>query len=441
MKSDILIVDDSKDMLEVISRQLKAKGFNTFQATNVFDAVDLLKLSIPELLITDIQMPGADGGKLVKYVKKNFPNLPILVVTGYPSTDAATEVLKDGEIAYLTKPFTREELTAAVDGVLQNQSSQNETISKERKVSPNPKNIIGKAKSLEPTYHLIDRTKDNKVTVLITGESGTGKELVARAIHYEGKFSQKPFVAVNCGAIPENLLEAELFGYEKGAFTGASVERDGFFMAADEGTIFLDEIGNAPAHVQQSLLRAIQEKEIVRVGGRKPKKIDVRIIAATNSDLLEMVEKGRFREDLYYRLNVVRIAVPPLRERQTDIAALVDHFIQKHAPELGKSEVLISDDALEKIKSYRWPGNVRELENAINQALILSDEVILPQHLPAFLNFKAKTPKGAYSPSLKSLKEAEIDHIKYVLEQCDNNKTKAAKILGITRKTITQKLQ
>lgn len=439
MKSDILIVDDSKDMLEVVGRQLEANGFNTFKATNVIDAVDLLKLSIPKLLITDIQMPGVDGGKLVKYAQKHFPDLPILVITGYPSIDAAVEVLKDGHIDYLTKPFTHSELSEAVAKILSTVTDKSDAV--ESNSSSKIKGIIGKAKSLENTFHLIEKTKDNKVTVLITGESGTGKELVARAIHYEGKFSQKPFVAVNCGAIPKNLLEAELFGYEKGAFTGATIARDGFFLAANHGTIFLDEIGNAPSNVQQSLLRAIQEKEIVPVGGRKPKKIDVRIVAATNSNLIEMVEHGNFREDLYYRLNVINIKVPPLRERKTDLKVLVKHFINKHALELGKKDIVINNEALAVLKNYNWPGNIRELENAIHQALVISDNEIQLKDLPEHIHFQTNAVDNIPLLSLKTLKEAELEHIKYVLAHCNNNKTKAAEILGITRKTLAQKLQ
>lgn len=439
MKADILIVDDSKDMLEVVSRQLDSKGFNTFKATNVIDAIDLLKLSIPRLLITDIQMPGVDGGKLVKYTQKHFPDLPILVITGYPSIDAAIEVLQDGSIDYLTKPFTQEELLKSVDKILNSEKTLTNQLTpvQSSKIS----GFVGDAKSLENTYHLIERTKNNKVTVLITGESGTGKELVARAIHYEGAFKDKPFVAVNCGAIPKNLLEAELFGYEKGAFTGATSSREGFFLTANYGTIFLDEIGNAPSNVQQSLLRAIQEKEIVAVGSRKSIKIDVRIIAATNSNLLEMVENGNFREDLYYRLNVVNIKVPPLRERKSDIEVLIRHFIKKHSQDLGKIEPALNREVLNILTNYKWPGNIRELENVIHQSLVICDEEILASHLPDHFYFSPKIENSIQPHELKKLKEVELDHIKFVLAHCENNKTKAAEILGITRKTLAQKLQ
>jgi len=438
VKGDILVVDDSRDMLEVIGRQLGSRGYNTFKATNVIDAIDLLKLSIPKLLITDIQMPGVDGGRLVKYAQHHFPNLPILVITGYPSLDVTIEVLKDGTIDYLTKPFTQSELAEAVSKLL---ITEKQNLDIETTPLTEVSGFVGKAKSLANTYHLIDKTKNNKVTVLVSGESGTGKELVARAIHYEGKFRDKPFITVNCGAIPENLLESELFGYEKGAFTGATSGRDGFFLSANNGTLFLDEIGNAPSNVQQSLLRVIQEKEIVPVGGRNPKKIDVRIIAATNSNLREMVESGQFREDLYYRLNVVNITMPPLRERKTDIPSLVQHFITKHSQELGKEKVKVSKEVLALLRNFQWPGNIRELENIIHQSLVICDQEIQVNHIPDYLHSSPQPISSEPGSDLLPLKEIELKHIKYVLQHCGNNKTMAAEILGITRKTLAKKLQ
>jgi transcriptional regulator with PAS, ATPase and Fis domain len=284
---------------------------------------------------------------------------------------------------------------------------------------------------------IIDRVKDNKATVLINGESGTGKELVARSVHYMGKFSRAPFVAVNCGAIPESLLEAELFGYAKGAFTGANENRNGFFQAADKGTLFLDEIGNASLSVQSKLLRALQEKEVVKVGSQKIEKIDIRVIAATNSNLYSQVQKKLFREDLYYRLTVVEINVPSLRERKEDIPLLVNKFLLKYGVEYKDRLVTIAPEALELLLRYPWPGNIRELENVIQRAVIMCDKRIEIDNLPDNLKYKIDFPEDNLLP----LKEVEKKYILKVLEATDNNKSKAAEILQIDRKTLRQKIQ
>jgi len=273
--------------------------------------------------------------------------------------------------------------------------------------------------------------------VLIQGESGTGKELVARAIHYKGSFAANPFIAVNCGAIPEDLLESELFGYKKGAFTGANENREGFFQAAAGGTIFLDEVGTAPLTVQTRLLRVLQEKEVRRIGEQKAHKIEVRIIAATNSDLQKMVQKGSFREDLYYRLNVVNIQTPPLREHKEDIPLLSKNFLRKYASEYAKPKIKFSNKALEMLERYNWPGNVRELENVVQRAIIMSEDRIDIEQLPEYLKY----PTPSKEHTLKSLKQVEKEHILKVLASVDNNKTKAAEILQIDRKTLRQKLK
>src|SRR5690606_14282557 len=296
--------------------------------------------------------------------------------------------------------------------------------------------IIGTSEKIDEVIQIIERVKDNKATVFISGESGTGKELVARAIHYQGTFSRAPFVAVNCGGIPENLLEAELFGYVKGAFTGADTNRDGYFQAAHGGTIFLDEIGNASLAVQSRLLRVLQEKEVVKVGAQKSEKIDVRDIAATNSNLRDMIKKQTFREDLFYRLTVVEIHAAPLRDRKEDIPLLVDKFMFKYGIEYKDRFVKISPEALNILQRYDWPGNIRELENVIQRAVIMCDKIIDIEHLPQSLKFNIEFP----SEKLIPLKDMEKQYIKKVLNSTNNNKTKAAEILGIDRKTIRQKL-
>ncbi len=443
-KENILIVDDSLEMLEVIKRQLNTLNYYTFQATNVNDAIEILKISTVDLLITDLQMPEIDGMKLVQYASEHFPETPILVITGYPSVSGAIEAIQSGVLDYLVKPFTQQELQVAVSKVLttvrnQNRNKIDTKIGVSQSINPNI-GIIGHSDKIQKLTEIVHRVKDTKATVLVQGESGTGKELVARAIHYSSKFANKPFITVNCGGIPESLLESELFGFVKGSFTGANETRAGFFQAADGGTIFLDEIGNASLTVQSRLLRVIQEKEITMIGSTKVQKVDVRIVAATNSDLLDMVAKGSFREDLYYRLNVINIEMPPLRERKDDIPLLVRFFIRKYSSEFNKSKISISEKAMEIMLRYAWIGNIRELENVIQRAILMCDTIIDVQHLPDSMKI-AEPTVDSQSLLKKTLKEIEKEHILKVLKFVNNNKTKAAEILGIDRKTLRQKLE
>ncbi|MEZ4722390.1 MAG: sigma-54 dependent transcriptional regulator [Flavobacteriales bacterium] len=442
MRSEtILIVDDSHDMLEVLQRNLQALKFHTYQADNVTSAIEILKDSKVDLLITDLQMPKVNGMVLINYVNQQYPDIPILVITGFPSVSGAVEVIKAGAIDYLTKPFTAEELSTSVSKSLTvrraNAKPELEK-SNQRGNLLSKYGIIGNSEVMSDLSQIVDRINDNRVTVLIQGESGTGKELIARAIHYSGKYGKFPFVAVNCGAIPENLLESELFGFVKGAFTGANEARAGFFQAADEGTIFLDEIGNASEAVQTRLLRVLQEKEITMIGATKPQKINVRVISATNSDLMALVKKGQFREDLYYRLNVISIETPPLRKRRDDIPLLVRFFLRKYIDEFDRQNIKISEKALEVLMQHQWPGNVRELENIVQRAVIMCDEWIGPEHLPDYL--KAQDVTEEHDGELKTLKDVELQHIQKVLKAVGDNKTKAAEILGIDRKTLRQKL-
>lgn len=440
-RENILIVDDSLELLEVIQRQLNALNYHTFQATNVNDAIEILKITTIDLLITDLQMPEIDGMKLVNYTSEHFPETAVLVITGYPSVSGAIEAVQSGVLDYLVKPFTQNELQVVVEKIVLKLKNERKLDTKTYvNQSINPAiGIIGHSDKIQKLTEIVHRIKDTKATVLIQGESGTGKELVARAIHYSSKFANKPFVTVNCGGIPENLLESELFGFVKGSFTGANETRAGFFQAADGGTIFLDEIGNASLTVQSRLLRVIQEKEITMIGSTKVQKIDVRIIAATNADLLDMVAKGSFREDLYYRLNVVNIEMPPLRDRKDDIPLLVRYFIRKYSDEFNKFKISISDKAMEIILRYSWIGNIRELENVIQRAILMCDSVIEVHHLPD--SMKIEEPSiDAESVLKKTLKEVEKEHILKVLKYVNDNKTKAAEMLGIDRKTLRQKL-
>lgn len=440
-KENILIVDDNYDMLELLQRNLKTLNFHTYKASSVKEAIDILKYSSIDLLITDIQMPGINGIELIKYVQEHFPTIPKLVITGFPSVDNAIDAVKSGASDYLAKPFTNEELKKSVKNLINtidNSKSaivNNGDLSKENSLEY--AGIVGKSKEILHLVDLIERVKNNRATILIQGESGTGKELVARAIHYKGAFAANPFIAVNCGAIPENLLESELFGYVKGAFTGANETRNGFFQAAAGGTIFLDEIGTAPLSVQTRLLRVLQEKEVSMIGSQKTQKIELRIIAATNSDLYEMSQKGNFREDLYYRLNVVNIDTPPLRNRKSDIILLVNTFLKKYGFEYNKPQITISDKAIKVLMRHSWPGNVRELENVIQRMIIMSGDVIDINDIPEYLKYPMPLEKDEF----KTLKEIEKAYILKVMSAVDNNKTRAAEILQIDRKTLRQKIQ
>ncbi|KJJ39904.1 sigma-54-dependent transcriptional regulator [Aequorivita vladivostokensis] len=439
-KENILIVDDDINILELLQRHLHSMNYHTYKAVSVKEAVAILRDSEIDLLITDLKMPEVDGFELIQFASEHYPNMPKLVVTGYPSVQDALSAIKSGAVDYLVKPFTKEELkqsvlkslSTATKRKISSATSRQGTQSESKKYNE----IIGESEGIKNVIQIIDRVKDNKATIFISGESGTGKELVARSIHYNGKFSRAPFISVNCGGIPENLLESELFGYVKGAFTGANENRDGFFQAADGGTIFLDEIGNASLAVQSRLLRVLQEKEVMKVGDRKTEKIDVRVIAATNSNLKEMIAKETFREDLFYRLTVVEINVPPLRDRKEDIPLLADKFLFKYGNEYKDRYVTIDPEAQVLLQRYDWPGNIRELENVIQRAVIMCDRTIGVEDLPETLKYQIDFPKEELVP----LKEMEKKYIEKVLAATGNNQTKAAEILNIDRKTLRSKI-
>lgn len=438
-RENILIVDDDVHILELIQRHLQSLNYHTYKAISVKEALEILKDNSIDLLISDLQMPGVNGLELIKYASEHYPKIPKLVVTGFPSINGALEVMKSGGADYITKPFTKEELKTAVLKSFDSKPKLDKKANIKEETSQKPYGeLIGASSAMKKVTEVIERLKNNKATVFIHGESGTGKELVARSIHYMGKFSSAPFIVVNCGAIPENLLESELFGYVKGAFTGAEKDRKGFFQAANNGTIFLDEIGNASLPTQLRLLRVLQEKEVVRVGSQKPEKIDVRVIAATNVDLKDLIKAKGFREDLYYRLTVVQIEVPTLLERVSDIPLLVDKFLFKYGIEYKDRFLKITPEALDILKNYNWPGNIRELENVIQRAIIMCDRIVDVEHLPEHIKYQIDFSK---TKQLVSLKEFEKSYILKVLQATNNNKTKAAAILQIDRKTLREKLK
>ncbi len=435
MDSSILIVDDSVDTLELLQRKLKKKNYQVTTAGNVNEALHLLSINTYDLVITDYKMPKLSGLELIRHIRENYRQTRIIMITGYPTIDGAVEAVKTGAEEYLTKPFTDDELFTAVSKAFARISEEESTL--KTPVSNNCYGLIGDSEVMHETYSQISKSSKINATVLIQGESGTGKELVARAIHYNSNRSSYPFMPVNCGAIPENLLESELFGHVKGAFTGAYETKAGFFLTADNGTIFLDEIGEMSLSMQVRLLRVLQEKEITMIGSNNPRKINIRIIAATNKDLQKLVEKGSFREDLFYRLNVIRLTLPPLRDRDNDILLLANHFTQKYAKEIGKKLLTFSEFTLRAFKQYYWPGNVRELENIIQRLVFMTDHNHIDiTDLPEPMRYSL--PKE--DTELLSLKDLEKKHVQKVLNAVNGNKSKAASILGIDRKTLRVKL-
>ena len=447
----VLVVDDEESMRHMLSIILKKEGYDIVCAEGGEQALKILGKDEFDFAICDIKMPGVDGVDFLKRLKteQDIISQPtIVMMSAYGTIDMAIECMRLGAYDYISKPFKADEMILTLKKAEERErlKSENLRFKQALQAEYDFKNIIAKSHQMIEIFQLIKKVADYNTTVLLTGGSGTGKELVARALHYNGNRRDKSFIAVNCGAIPENLLESELFGHVKGAFTDAVRNKNGLFEEADGGTIFLDEIGELPKDLQVKLLRVIQEGELRRVGDSKSRKIDVRIIAATAKDLMEEIKKGNFREDLFYRLNVVPIKIPPLRERQGDIPLLVNHFIERYAKKFGKAVKGISDMAMNLLISYAWPGNVRELENIIERAVILEDtEVIREENLP----FTKKTGQSLYqieelSNGLsikKAEEELEKTLIRKALEMTNGNKTKAAHLLEISHRALIYKIK
>lgn len=432
----VLAVDDSADTLEIVRRQLQRAGMSVVTASNVVEAIEKLKTMDFELVVTDLKMPGHGGLELVRWVRENRPEAEVMVITGYASLEGAVKAVKTGAEEYLSKPFTGEELIAAVRRALEARRRRL-AASSPSAVETLP-GLVGTSPPMRRLYRDILKAAQSDATVLVLGESGTGKEIVARAIHYRSRRSAAPFVPINCGAIPDTLMESELFGHVRGAFTGATAARAGFFQTADRGTVFLDEVGELSLAGQVRLLRVLQDGEVCMVGSNRARRVDVRVVAATNKDLLRLVKQGRFREDLYYRLNVVTLEVPPLRKRGEDVLLLAAHFARRFSEEMGRPVLRFSEGVVERLLSYDWPGNVRELENLVERLVVMSDgDLVAPSDLPQWL--RRPQPEGR-KPVLRSLAEVEREHVLAVLEAVGGNRTRAAKILGIDRKTLRRKL-
>lgn len=441
----VLVVDDDAEMRELVSDVLKGRGHHITTAGSGQEALKLLAEQDFAVVLTDLRMKGMLGTELLNEIKRLYPDMGVILMTAFGSVETAVEAMKHGASDYLTKPVKTEEIIRVVERAVRESALRREVsrLRKEVHKEYSFHHILGKSKAIQGVFDLIRRVADGPTNVLITGESGTGKELVAKAIHYNSDRKDAPFVPVNCAAIPEQLLESELFGHMRGAFTDAKADKRGLFEEAQRGTLFLDEISELPLMLQAKLLRAIQEKEIRRVGANKPIAVDVRIIAATNLHLAEEVKAKRFRDDLYYRLNVIELKLPPLRERREDIPILVEAFLKKCAEARGKNVKGVSESALAMLMDYDWPGNVRELENVIERAVTLSrGETIAPDDLPTAVQGARGDRRVLDEAAEKtlSLHEIEKEYIKKILEKTGGNKYQAAHALGIDRKTLYRKL-
>jgi DNA-binding NtrC family response regulator len=441
----VLVVDDDVEMCGLLSDVLKEEAFSVVTTNDSLEASKLLKREEFDIVITDLKMKGLKGLDLLEETKQISPLTPVVIITAFGTIESAIQAIKMGAYDYVTKPFQMDELVLTVKKALENRLLKKEVVRLKREVESKYQfhHLIGKSPLMQKVYDLIERISDTSSNVLITGESGTGKELVAKAIHYNGMRKGGAFIAINCAAIPETLLESELFGYKKGAFTDAKSDKKGLIFEANEGTLFLDEITEMPLTLQAKLLRVIEEREVRPLGDTNSYPIDVRIVSTSNRNIKSLIQEGQFREDLYYRLKVIDIEMPPLRERKEDIPLLIQHFITKFSNELKKNISEVSEDALKLLLNYSWPGNVREVENVIQRAITLTrHETILPEDLPnTVMQEKDESLIEKGFREKYTVSQLEREYIKRVLVEAGGNKSKAAEILGLDRKTLYRKLQ
>jgi len=453
MKSRILVVDDEESIREFLEIMLKKEGYEVTTAEDGARAKEILTKKSFDMVISDMQMPHVTGLELLKHVRESYPDLVFMIITAFGTTETAVEAMKLGAYDYLTKPFKIDEVRLNISNALRSKNLETEVrvLKKELVKEYSFQNMIGNSEAMHAVFNLVQRVSQAPTNVLITGESGTGKEVIAKAIHYNGPLKDKPFVTVNCGAIPENLMESEMFGHKKGSFTGAIADKVGLFEVADGGTLFLDEVGELPLSIQVKLLRAIQERIIRRVGATDDMKVEVRIIAATNRNLEDMVAKNTFRQDLFYRLNVINIKSPPLRDRADDIPLLAHHFLRKYNEKLNKQISSISVEAMDILKKYNYPGNVRELENMIERTVALeAGSTILPESLPPMVN----TPTGRKMASSNEIEigvegldldkvigQIEKELLIKAIHASNGVKKKAAKLLKISFRSMRYRVE
>ena len=452
LKDKILVADDEPSMREFLDIMLKKEGYKVSLASNGEEVSRLIEKDIFDLALLDIRMPKLDGISALKKIKAISPETIVIMITAYASADTAIKAMKEGAYDYITKPFKVEEIKLIIKNALEKKNLQRENILLKQVVRDRYhfENIIGQSPKMLNLYDLLEKIAPTKTNILITGESGTGKELVAKAIHYNSPRKEKPFVTLNCGAIPESLIESELFGHMKGAFTDAIATRKGLFEVADEGTIFLDEISELPLLMQVKLLRVLQDKEFKRVGGTEDIRVDVRIISATNRDLEEEVREKRFREDLFYRLNVIQIKLPLLRERKEDIPSLATHFLKKYSEDLNKNISRISPEALRILLNYEYPGNVRELQNIIERAVALENtQELTAQNLSSYLEEQLPLKKGPFDLDIpkegidleKMVEDLERTLLVKALDRTKGIKKKAAELLNINFRSMRYRLE
>ncbi len=444
----LLVVDDDALIRRSLSELLRREGYEVLEASTGAEALETAALAQPHLVISDFNMPEVDGMALLRELHSRRPDLPVILVTGYGTVEHAVEAMKSGAYDYVSKPILDDEMMLVVRRALEERTlrRENTDLKKRLDLRYGYDAIVGRDYKMQRIYDTIESVAPTKATVLITGESGTGKTLIARALHHNSPRKEHPFVEVNCGALPETLLESELFGYKRGAFTGANADKPGKFAAADRGTIFLDEIHNSSPLLQMKLLRILQDKEFEPVGGNETVQVDVRVVLATNLDLAKEVEKGNFRRDLYYRINVVAVHMPSLRERVSDIPMLADHFLRRFAKENGKKIDGIAESALELLVRYPWPGNVREIENCIERAVVLTrNATIQPDDLPPQLREGAEEAPAREPNEVVPLKlyleDPERRYIEHALRVHNGNRQETAKALDINRTTLFNKMR